>query len=48
MSGHVLFVLSTGGKKEACRIRESIDVRFNKAVTLTISGDKLGKNESVN
>lgn len=48
MSRHVLFVLSTVGKKEACRIRESIDVRFNKAVTPAISGDKLGKNESLN
>lgn len=48
MSRHVLFVLSTDGKKEACGMRESIDVRFNKAVTLAISGDKLGKNESLN
>lgn len=48
MSRHVLFVLSADGKKEACRMRESIDVRFNKAVTLAIGGDKLGKNESLN
>jgi hypothetical protein len=48
MSGHVLFVLSTEWKKEACTMRESIDVWFNKAVTLTISGDKLGKNKPLN
>jgi hypothetical protein len=44
----VLFVLSTDGKKEACKMGESIDVSFNKADTRAIGGDKLGKNESLN
>jgi hypothetical protein len=44
MSRHVLFVLAIERKREACRMRESIDVSFNNAVTMATGRDKPGKN----